>query len=786
MLSRNPQFSRVRAHLDWLAGAALFLFTLLVYLRTLAPTVAFMFDDSLEFQLLAARMAIAHPTGYPLYSLLIKLATFLPLGDIAYRVNLVSAVSGALAVAFVYLAARELTARFMTAQNAVGAALVRAPAVIAALIFAFGETFWSQAVVAEVYTLQALLTAVMLWLVLRWGRAWSGVSGADQAATQRPSLVPIAFFAGLMLTHHRMSILLFPALALYVLVTEHSFLRRPRLLGKMALAFALPLLLYLYLPLRGMVTSSLDGAYQNTPAGFFNWILGSAYTVFLTQNPLNAQRDSAYYFALFVNEFTVLGLAAAVVGFVGLFLRAWREWLLLALALAANLVFALTYRVADIDVFFIPSFLLLVLFLAAGLSALLWLAFYFWSNRRAPAFAALGALVLLLIPLALYRDHYPRVDLSRRTDVAAYGRELLAQPLAENATIIGILGEMSLVRYFQETQGFRPDVETIAADQEADRTRAVQAALDRGRTVYLTRPLTGIEKQDSLSSVGPLIQILPKPNKKNSPTMGQTLDERFEDVTLLGYTRDPNAADGGGETVAARAIPVTLFWQPQKRIGNNRLVSLKLLDAQGQLAGQIDRQPVLDAYPTSAWRSGEYIADAYQVPIFVGAPPGEYSLQVTLYDPASGKVYGQRDLERVSIPPQTETVPAASLDVNRVVLQEVDGMQLVGYTLETGEPYAPGAAVPLTLLWRAPQAGAMREVTLTVSDLVGKTAVTQTQTLGGAGTAAGQYLRQELGVPLPTSLTAGKYNVRLNVRGGGAWLLQSNSETLGTIEVSAQ
>ena len=106
---------------------------LALYLRTLAPSVAFLFDDSLEFQLVGYRLAVAHPTGYPLYTLLLKLFSFLPFGDVAYRANLLSAVCAALAVAIVYLAALQLT-------QSVFASLV------AALALAVSPVFWSQAV----------------------------------------------------------------------------------------------------------------------------------------------------------------------------------------------------------------------------------------------------------------------------------------------------------------------------------------------------------------------------------------------------------------------------------------------------------------------------------------------------------------------------------------------------------------------------------------------------------------------------------------------------------------
>ena len=193
---------------------------------------------------------------------------------------------------------------------------------------------------------------------------------------------------------------------------------------------------------------------------------------------------------------------------------------------------------------------------------------------------------------------------------------MLAQPLPEKSTIVGILGEMTLLRYLQETQGIRPDVQTIAADKEEDRSKAIQEALAQDRSVFMTRPLKGIAETSSLTSVGPLIEVQPKANRGKAPTPAHPLDQDFGDVKLLGY-------DLQMDSTPPR---VTLYWQPQKKLGD-RLVSLKLIDANGKLAGQVlDRHPVLDTYPTSAWRTGEYIADAYDVPIFVGAAPGEYSI----------------------------------------------------------------------------------------------------------------------------------------------------------------
>ena len=139
-------FSWLRNHFALALAGVLALVTFSVYARTLAPGVAAIFDDSLELQLVAFQPGIAHPTGYPLYTLLGKLFTFLPVGDVAYRVNLFSAVAAGLAVGAWYLAIQEALAYGSPAPLPAR----HLPAMIGALALAFTTTFWSQATISAV------------------------------------------------------------------------------------------------------------------------------------------------------------------------------------------------------------------------------------------------------------------------------------------------------------------------------------------------------------------------------------------------------------------------------------------------------------------------------------------------------------------------------------------------------------------------------------------------------------------------------------------------------------
>src|SRR5262245_47832124 len=138
-LTRSPAHPLTRSALT---AALLFLLFLAVYVRTAAPTV--LSGDSAEFQLAAPLLGVPHPTTYPLYVLLGKLATLLvPFGDLAWRVTLVSALCAALAVALFFLLAR----RFAGWPGAG----------VAALALGVTPGLWNAATLAEVYALLAAL-----------------------------------------------------------------------------------------------------------------------------------------------------------------------------------------------------------------------------------------------------------------------------------------------------------------------------------------------------------------------------------------------------------------------------------------------------------------------------------------------------------------------------------------------------------------------------------------------------------------------------------------------------
>ncbi|MFQ5989894.1 MAG: DUF2723 domain-containing protein, partial [Candidatus Methylomirabilales bacterium] len=140
---------------DYLAATFLSALTLVVYAFTAAPGVTL--ADSADFINGVLTLGIVHPPGYPLYTLLGHLFSFLPFGDPAFRVNLFSALWGSLCLGILFLILRILS-------------IERILAAFAALFLGFTTVFWSKTGTAEVYSFNGFLIASIVFCILSYNR----------------------------------------------------------------------------------------------------------------------------------------------------------------------------------------------------------------------------------------------------------------------------------------------------------------------------------------------------------------------------------------------------------------------------------------------------------------------------------------------------------------------------------------------------------------------------------------------------------------------------------------
>ncbi len=567
----------------------------LLYLRTLAPSVATLFDDSLEFHVVIPILGVAHPPGYPLYTLLGKgWLTLLPIRDAAWRLNLFSAIWASLTVGGLY----ALTYKFLS----------RSPlALLALTLFTVSPTLWQVATIAEVYTLHLFFTTIILLLTL--------LILTTDAPVDR-LLLGLSLVVGLSLTHHRMTVLLFPGVLYALWAVRQNLPRDFKYWLQYGVLLVLPLLLYAYIPFVGARVGSLDGTYHNTWQGFWNWVLARDYRVFLTGNPFHIHRTLKDFVHVFQSNLGWTGLMLALVGLLARPRWSGKIWTLWVLTLGTHLVFVWHYKVADIDVFCLPLILLAIPPIAIGSECIVHCVSQ--PLRRLPQRALYRVIVgvviagLLVVPLgeALKRSYtlWPHLDRSDDWDVYDWGTDIMSQPLPEGSVIVGILGETTLIRYFRDVLGKRPDIRVHPADREDERLQAIAKHIHQGETVYITRPLTHVGEYYALDALGPLIRVRPK-QEDDHPTPSHRLHHPFTPaIVLAGYDVHSRATHRGP------VVRVTLYWDVIAPPQDDYKVSARLLAPNGDVLSAVDDVPVHNTYPTRQWSPGERVVDVYDIP----------------------------------------------------------------------------------------------------------------------------------------------------------------------------
>ena len=217
--------------IDFLFAGLLFLFSLIVYFLTLNPSVTA--GDSGELITTVYNMGASHPPGFPIYGIIGKLFTFLRFPDIGYKMNIFSACSAALAVFFAYLSVVKLLA---FNKNVVSFDFgVHIPAIAATLLFAFSKAHWSQAVMAEVYALNAALSSIMFFVMIVWYEEIMTYRDEEDKLWLAPRIsMLLAFVMGLSITNHQIpvwyiiawALMLVPIMIIIVSFKGENFIRQ--------------------------------------------------------------------------------------------------------------------------------------------------------------------------------------------------------------------------------------------------------------------------------------------------------------------------------------------------------------------------------------------------------------------------------------------------------------------------------------------------------------------------------------------------------------------------------
>ncbi len=209
-----------------LGAGITFIVAFITYVVTLAPTVPFW--DCGEFIACAVTMGVPHPPGAPLYLMISKLFSFLPIGDPAYRINLLSALASSFTIMILYLIIVRLIKEFIKEDKSLISKLsIYFAALIGAMTYTFSDSFWFNAVESEVYGISVFIMSLVMWMTMLWMDNYK----------KRESLkfiVFISYMFGLAFGVHLLALLAAPSLLLLVYFYDKKIFFNWRLLTVIA------------------------------------------------------------------------------------------------------------------------------------------------------------------------------------------------------------------------------------------------------------------------------------------------------------------------------------------------------------------------------------------------------------------------------------------------------------------------------------------------------------------------------------------------------------------------
>ena len=456
--------------------------------------------DTGEFQTVLPLLGTAHPTGYPTYVLVGYVANILltPIGEPAFRITVLSLLAVATAAGVTVLLVRRLTG-----STPIGVA--------AGLGLALTQVVWANATRADPHPLHLAFVAILLLALVRWEDARRGLEPEVDPGTADRRLVLAAIVFGLAAGNHSLTLLLVPAIGLFVLAVEPGIWRRWRLvLTCLGAAFGTVALVYLELPIRGGLVPALTAPIvYGRPAtwdGFWYIALAEQFRGSLG-NPFADLGDKFDELAkLATTQLGVLALAIPPAVIVTA-RRAPRYMLLTGVAFIITILFNEAYVNADIERYYLGPVLwvwtwLAVLaaeFAALGGELLAAVAERLGRIRadartadRASTLAAIVIGALLLVPaLGDLGERRRLADRSGETAAQQWLDEALPA-ISPGAVLVTWWSTSTPLWYAQRVEGLRPDI-FIVDDRtmlDLDLGRApdvIERSLAEGRPVYAIR-----------------------------------------------------------------------------------------------------------------------------------------------------------------------------------------------------------------------------------------------------------------------------------------------------------
>jgi hypothetical protein len=442
------------------------LFVFIIYLFTIAPSVIQI--DSGELAAVQSTLGIAHPTGYPLFTILgyLFLQIPLPFTEI-FRSNLLAAIWSACGIIFfaksVHIILNNLPEKEQPKKNKrkKGKKDAQMPeelnsdvkilvSVTSALMLAFSKTFWLQSTSVEVYSLHVFLVILVIYVLLK---AYFFV----EAKAINKFWYFLAVVLALGFSNHLTTLLILPGIAFLYFSKEKFNKEMFLILIKMlAIFFALLVLIYMYLPLRASQEPILNWGNPIDFERFMRHFTGKQYQVWIFSSMDSAKKQLTYFFSNLPSEFAYVMLLLIAVGIISSYKRFKKIFTFVLISFSAAVIYSINYDIVDIDSYFLLAYISLSFFIAFGIIELV----EFSKKKNWDRYLTTGILAILVA--VMIAANYNKVNQSGVHTFEDYTKALI-NSTEENSIIFSYQWDyfLSASYYYQFVEEFRRDVVVI-------------------------------------------------------------------------------------------------------------------------------------------------------------------------------------------------------------------------------------------------------------------------------------------------------------------------------------
>jgi hypothetical protein len=458
------------------------LFVFIIYLTTLAPTVVQI--DSGELSAVQILLGIAHPTGYPLFTIIGYLFSLIPLPVTSiYKMNLLAAIYCSVGTAVFTLTSRMILTNWNTFVSTKIAAVKKATkknkkqketagtiknvaetipeikiiiaSTAGALILAFSKTFWFQSTSVELYSLHILLLNLVIYFLVK---AYL-FSQEIFTASLKNYWIVFSLMLALAFSNHLTTLLLLPAIA-FLFFNKYGFKKDSfKKIGVMLIFFfPLLLLIYSFLPIRAAQEPIINWGNPIDIERILRHVSGHQYQGWFFTSTESAKKQFLYFMNNLPVEFSV-SLFFAIIGIISSFIQVRKLFYFLLITFLFTVLYSINYDIADIDAYFLLAYIATGFFCVAGILQLFTLLKLGKNNISIVTIS-----IIVFIAVQVYAN-YNKTDQSDTYVFEDYTRAAV-NSVEKNSIIFSYQWDyfISAAYYFQLVEGFRNDV--IIVDKE--------------------------------------------------------------------------------------------------------------------------------------------------------------------------------------------------------------------------------------------------------------------------------------------------------------------------------